>query len=215
MNIEQTRDWMINHQVRPWNVVDPKVLHTLGEIKREAFVPEHYRALAFADTEIPLPAGQKMLKPVVEGRLLQALDLDNHHQVLVVGTGSGFFTALAARIAHHVTAIDLHEELTNYAETKLALDRTGNVDLHTADFATWQPDKRFDRIVLTGGLPQFDARLPEWLNEGGVAIAPLGAAPNMEVERLTRTDESYTRESLFETVLPELQNVSIQPTFRF
>lgn len=214
-DFEQSRDWMINHQVRPWNVFEPGVLDVLGRIKRESFVPEAYRNLAFVDTEIPLPAGQRMLKPVLEGRLLQALQLDDTDSVLVVGTGSGFFTALVAASAGRVTAIEIHEELTNYAGTKLALAKIGNVELLTADYADWAPAKTFDRIVLTGGLPQFDERLPEWLNDGGFAIAPIGTAPSMEIERIRRNGEHYTRETLFENVLPRLENVGTQPTFTF
>jgi len=104
MNIETSREWMINNQVRPWNVLDEDVLATLAAIKREQFVPERYRDIAFVDTEIPLPCGQSMLKPVVEGRLLQALRLDGSHDVLVVGTGSGYLTACIAALAGNVTA---------------------------------------------------------------------------------------------------------------
>lgn len=214
-DFEQSRDWMINHQVRPWNVFTPAVLNALGKIKREDFVPEAYRNLAFADTEIPLPAGQRMLKPVLEGRLLQALQADAAESVLVVGTGSGFFTGLVAASADSVVTIELHEELTNYAGTKLALAKLGNVELVTADYTTWTPGRCFDRIILTGSLPAFDERLPEWLNDGGFAIAAIGSAPSMEIERISRTGEHYTRETLFENVLPELEHVGEPPAFRF
>ncbi|MBT8422330.1 MAG: protein-L-isoaspartate O-methyltransferase [Gammaproteobacteria bacterium] len=215
VDMEQARHWMINHQIRPWNVFEPDVLNAFDEIHREDFVPEAYRNLAFVDTEIPLPDNRRMLKPVLEGRLLQALELTDDVDVLVVGTGSGFFTALIASIARHVTAIDNSEELTNYAQTKLGLARISNVTLTTAVFADWTPDKQFDRIVLTGGLAVFDERLPEWLTDGGIAIAPIGEAPSMNVERIARSGDNYTRTRLFETVVPELRDTVEPSDFRF
>ena len=215
MDIESNRDWMINNQVRPWNVLDEDVLATLRAIKREQFVPEPYRDLAFVDTEVPLPCGQRMLKPVVEGRLLQLLELDGSHDVLVVGTGSGYLTACIAALAGSVTAIDIHEELTNHAQTTLALARVGNTTLETADFTTYHPAQAFDRIVVTGGLPAFDERIAEWLKPGGRAIVAIGEAPSMEVEAITRSDSEYQREALFETVLPMLENVAAPAAFEF
>ena len=214
-DIEQSRHWMINHQIRPWNVFEPAVLNSFSEIRREEFVPEAYRNLAFADTEIPLPDGRRMLKPVLEGRLLQALELADEHDVLVIGTGSGFFTALIATIASHVTAIDNSEELTNYAQTKLGLARIGNVTLTTADFSDWAPDRQYDRIVVTCGLADFDERLAEWLKDGGFAIAPIGEAPNMNVERIARDGDCYSRTRLFETVVPALRGAAAPSDFSF
>ena len=215
MDIEITRSWMINHQIRPWNVFDNQVLSTLGKIKREEFIPDAYKELAFADTEIPLPQGQHMLKPILEGRLLQALQLEDHHNVLVVGTGSGYLTACIAAITAHVTAIDIHEELTHSAQTAIALSRLGNTELLTVDFNDYQPANQFDRIVLTGSLPVFDEKLPEWLSEDGLLVLPLGKAPNMEIEAVRRSGEHYSRTQLFETVLPPLENASQAPAFHF
>ena len=215
MNIEQTRDWMIKHQIRPWNVLDEQVLSTLSNVKREEFVPEQYRELAFADTEIPLSQGRHMLKPIVEGRLLQALELDDEHSVLVVGTGSGYLTACIAALTRHVTAIDCNEQLTNHAQTALALARISNTELLTVDFNDYEPDRQFDRILLTGSLPELDPRLPEWLTDGGLLILPIGTAPNMEIEAIRRTGDQYSRTPLFETVIRRLENRPERPTFTF
>jgi len=215
MDIEMTRSWMINHQVRPWNVFDDQVLGTLNKIKREEFVPEPFRELAFADTEIPLPQKQHMLKPILEGRLLQSLQLEDQHDVLVVGTGSGYLTACIAAITAHVTAIDIHEELTHSAQTAIALSRLGNTELLTADFNDYQPENQFDRIILTGSLPVFDDRLPEWLKDEGLALLPLGAAPSMEIESIRRSGSQYSRERLFETVVTPLENVAAKTEFQF
>ncbi len=215
MDIEMTRSWMINHQIRPWNVFDDQVLGTLNKIKREEFVPEPFRELAFADTEIPLPQNQHMLKPILEGRLLQSLQLEDQHDVLVVGTGSGYLTACIAAITAHVTAIDIHEELTHSAQTAIALSRLGNTELLTVDFNDYQPANQFDRIILTGSLPLFDERLPEWLKEGGLALLPLGTAPDISIESVWRSGNQYRRERLFETEVSSLENVASKPAFQF
>lgn len=215
MDTELTRDWMINHQIRPWNVFDSRVLDTLGKIEREVFVPEAYAELAFADIEIPLPHGQHMLKPALEGRFLQALQLEDHHDALVVGTGSGYLTACIAALTGRVTAIDIYEELTHSAQTAIALNRLGNTELLTADFNSYQPAQQFDRIILTGSLPAFDSRLPEWLNDDGLLILPLGVAPTMDIEAIQRTGQHYSRTPLFETQLSPLENIAPPPEFHF
>ena len=94
----RARETMVEQQVRPWDVLDARVLETLATIPREAFVPDAVRALAYADTALPLAHGERMMKPVLEGRMLQALLPADGESVLEIGTGSGYFTACLARL---------------------------------------------------------------------------------------------------------------------
>ena len=119
MNIEQARFNMIEQQIRPWDVLDSSVLELLAIVKREDFVPSAYRALAFVDTEVPLPGGQCMLAPKVEARLLQELAVHKHERVLEIGAGSGFMAALLAHRAQHVTTLESDPELAELARTNL------------------------------------------------------------------------------------------------
>ena len=96
MNFERARFNMVEQQIRPWDVLDMDVLDLLMTVKREEFVPPAHKTLAFADVEIPIGGGQTMLKPVIEGRILQALPLKRSDSVLEIGTGSGYFAALLA-----------------------------------------------------------------------------------------------------------------------
>jgi protein-L-isoaspartate(D-aspartate) O-methyltransferase len=208
LNFEPAREQMVYHQIRPWDVLDQRVLDTLARIPRERFVPSRYQQLAFADTEIPLPCGQRMLKPILEGRLLQALGAGNRHHTLVVGTGSGYVTACVAPLSDHVTAIDIHPELTDAAAARLADEKIRNVELQTADFSSLTPTSGFDRILMTGSIPLFDPRIPDWLNDGGQAIVIVGSEPTMTVERIIRSGDHYVREQLLETVVQRLENVS-------
>ena len=119
MNFERARYNMIEQQVRPWSVLDPNVLRTLGAIPRERFVPPDYRCLAYSDTRIPLGHGQTMMPPVVEGRLLQALELAGDENVLEIGTGSGYVTACLAGMAHSVESVDIYDDFTASAREQI------------------------------------------------------------------------------------------------
>jgi len=154
MNFERARFNMIEQQVRPWSVLDPDVLGALGSLPRERFVPDAYRRLAYSDTRIPLDHGQTMMPPVVEGRLLQALELHPDDHVLEIGTGSGFVTACLARLAHSVESVDIHEDFT--ATTRDRLHRLGieNVELSSGDASRgWDGGRQYDAIALTGAVP--------------------------------------------------------------
>lgn len=215
MNIELTRERMIYHQIRPWDVSDKRVLAALAATPREQFVPETYRRLAFADTSIPLACGQTMLKPVLEGRLLQALQVEPEHQTLVIGTGSGFLTACVAALSAKVISIDIHAELIHAAAIKLADEKVHNVELQNLDFNNLKPDTGFDRILVTGSMPLFDERVLEWLKDNGQLVMITGTAPNMKVELISRSAQQFTRESLFETVVPPLENIATPAAFNF
>src|SRR5262245_61433180 len=111
MNYEQARFNMVEQQIRTWEVLDPGVLELLFAVKREDFVPEGHREIAFADLEIPLGHGEAMMQPKVEARILQELAIQSHETVYEVGTGSGYLTALLASRARHVTSAEVHADL--------------------------------------------------------------------------------------------------------
>jgi len=215
MRTEIARQHMIYNQIRTWDVVDKSVLATLASVPRERFVPDQFRELAFADVALPLPCGQTMLKPVVEGRMLLHLDVRESDRVLVIGTGSGFMTACIAKRADRVTSIDIHRRLIDEAIVKLADEQIYNVDATTADFNAYEPTHTYDRILVAGSMPLFDERLPEWLKPHGKLIMITGQAPTMTVELLERHMNTYTRRGLFETVVQKLENVPAPPPFIF
>lgn len=212
---DSTRDWMINHQIRPWNVFAPAVLAALGAVHREDFVPPAYRALAFAETEIPLPHGQRMLKPIVEGKLLGLLEPADQHTALVIGTGSGFLAACLAQLVSSVTSLDRIAELNAMAAERLSAAAITNVQLETTDFRDFQPAAAVDRILITGSLPAFDPGLVDWLKPDGKLLVATGSLPVMRVERVTRRGEEFTREAMFETVLPPLHVPQTTSGFSF
>ena len=208
MNLENARHNMIEQQIRPWEVLDQRVLDLLNEIPRENFVPQRYLKLAYADTTIPLGDEQVMMPPRVEARILQALNIQADETVLEVGTGSGYVTALLASLAEHVYSVDINTEMTRTAGEKLADHGIINVTLETGDAARgWDAHAPYDVIVLTGSLPLLPNNFKQALTVGGRLLAIVGDAPAMDVVLITRVGESeWTQETLFETDLPPLIN---------
>ncbi|MBB6185127.1 protein-L-isoaspartate(D-aspartate) O-methyltransferase [Oleiagrimonas soli] len=215
MNLELARQNMIENQVRSWEVLDPRVLDVMGRVRREDFVPDAYRNLAFADLALPLGHGESMMKPVLEGRMLQALNLTGTEDVLEIGTGSGFVTACLATLSRRVASVEMHAEFTARAGERLRAASIENVELiHAEAVNEYQPGGVFDVIVVTGAVVEVPARFSRWLKPGGRMFAVRGHAPIMEAVLLHHEgDGRYREESLFETDLPYLKNA--QPESRF
>ena len=217
MNFEKARFNMVEQQVRTWAVLDERVLELLETTHREDFVPVRYRKMAFTDMAIPLDHGQNMMKPVVEGRLLQALELKPDETVLEIGTGSGFITACLAQLAKRVVTVDIHEQFTKEAEAKLKEKDIHNVEFETGDVMTgWQPEQAHDVLVVTGSVQDIPDHFRGWVNPNGRMFVICGEAPAMEAKLLTKLNATEWREeSLFETDLARLINAEKAPEFEF
>ena len=142
MNLELARANMVEQQIRPWEVLDPVVLELLYTVPREEFVPPAMRNLAFADLEIPIGEGEKMMAPRIEARILQGLALRKTERVLEVGTGSGYLTALLARCAAHVHSLEIRPALAAFGRANLERNGTDNVTLEVGDGARGNPSSR-------------------------------------------------------------------------
>lgn len=210
------RENMVEQQVRPWDVLDLRVLEVLAKLPREAFVPEIHRALAYADLEIPLGQGRRMMKPVIEGRALQALAIQADEDVLEIGTGSGYLSACLGALARDVVSLEMEPELA--ASARARLDATGlgnNVRIENVDAFAYSTDRRFDAICVTGAVESIPARFLEWLRPGGRLFVVRGQSPVMEAV-LHHADVNGARvESLFETDLPYLSGAAPAPKFVF
>lgn len=211
----QARQNMIENQVRPWEVLDARVLHVLRTVPREDFVPPAHRNLAFADTALPIGHGEVMFKPVVEGRILQALALQPGERVLEIGTGTGFLTTCLARLAGHVTSIEIHAELAETARANLAAAQVRNAHLEVADamrpFAAGEP---YDVVLVGGGVYTLPEHVRALVKPGGRLFAFVGESPVLQAMLATRADATHwSNESLFETDTPYLRNA--EPPRRF
>lgn len=220
MDFDQARLNMIESQIRTWDVLDQAVLDAVATVKREDFVPERYRELAFADMQIPLgPAsgdpGEVMLSPKLEARMLQELMLSPGDKVLEIGTGSGYVTALLSTLASQVVSIEIVPQFTERAQGRLqsAGVSSGNVALEVGDGAQgWEQAAPYDAILLTASVPLLPESFKSQLKRGGRLLAVIGDEPAMTATLITRVGETdYSKRGLFETCIPPLRNVP-QPT---
>lgn len=217
MDMEQARYNMVEQQIRPWEVLNQDVLDLLFKVRREDFVPEAHRALAFVDMEIPLGHGQAMWTPKLEARAIQELAIRPIDRVLEIGSGSGYLTALLASQAADVVSVDIIPEFTADATRKLRAHGFDNVALHTGDAARdWPDEAGFDVIVLTGSTPLLSDAWLRRLKVSGRLFAITGEAPVMAAQLITRTAPGATRSvTLFETCVAPLINAPQPAAFVF
>jgi protein-L-isoaspartate(D-aspartate) O-methyltransferase len=217
MDIEQARFNMVEQQIRPWEVLDQRVLDLLWINKREEYVQEKYRTLAFADLQIPLGFGEVMLAPKLEARIVQELAITQHDRVLEVGTGSGYMTALLAASARDVKSVEIIPELAAFGAANLKVHGIANISLEIGDAARgWANGGPYDVIVLTGSTPALPQAFFESLNPGGRLFAVVGEAPVMKATLYNyAATGGYSSSELFETVVPPLKNALQRARFVF
>jgi protein-L-isoaspartate(D-aspartate) O-methyltransferase len=217
MDIERARFNMIEQQIRPWDVLDDGVLSLLEVVKREDFVPAAYRALAFVDTEVPLPEGECMLAPKVEARLLQALKVQRHERVLEVGTGSGHMAALLGHKALQVHSMEIKPTLAQLARDQLRRAGVQNVTVHEADGADGLAEEApFDAILLSGSVARVPPALLDQLKPGGRLVGIVGTDPIMRAVRIDRgAGDRFETAELFDTVAQRLIGFEEPPRFKF
>jgi protein-L-isoaspartate(D-aspartate) O-methyltransferase len=216
-NTSEARFNMIEQQIRTWEVLDPTVLALLDKVPRENFVAPSQVGLAFADVELPIGHGQTMLSPKLEGRILQALNVKKTDRVLEIGTGSGYLTALLANLAAHVTSVEIQPELSAIAKSRLQAQHVDNVTLYVGDAASgFAAAAPYDVIVFTGALPLAPTAAEKMLTIGGRLFAVTGSMPIMQASLTQRvSQDGFSRETLFETCLPLLENAPAANQFKF
>lgn len=209
---------MVEQQIRPWDVLDNRVLEALAKLPREAFVAEANRAIAYGDLQLPIGHGEVMLKPVVEARVLQALALQPGDSVLEIGAGSGWFSACLGALAGEVLGLERHADFVDAARARLdATGLGGNVALEAADAMAWDTDRRFDVVCVSGAVAEVPERFLRWLRPGGRLFAVRGRAPAMEAVLVRAGGDAVNApriESLFETEIPYLAGAEPAPAFR-
>ena len=216
IDLERARYNMIEQQIRPWDVLDQRVLDTFASVPREEYVPERYRRLAFADVRIPLGHGQTMMNPNVEGRLLQALAIEPDDSVLEVGTGSGFLTACLGQLGARVDSVDIFPEFIERARGLLRRHGVSNASLYSGDARLDWGSQLYDVIALTGALPKLPDSWRRRMAVGGRLFAVVGVEPAMEAVLVNRVGEQeWEQISLFETDLTYLIGYDKPSSFQF
>ncbi|MBE9533142.1 MAG: protein-L-isoaspartate O-methyltransferase, partial [Proteobacteria bacterium] len=173
------------------------------------------QGLAYADTDLPIGFGQVILSPIVLGRLLQALDIQPDELVLEIGTGTGYFTALLAQLAMHVTSVEIVPELSAIATENLA--DVDNVTLSVGDASKgWALADRIEVIVSTAAFVTVPDDYLQSLTVGGRMLAVVGEGDAMTVQMIRRVTEwEWQTETIFETVIPAMINAEPHEQFEF
>lgn len=209
---------MQKQQLSTCGIHNESLLRLLSQVPREEFVPEKFRDFACSDFRIPLAHEQQMMTPLEEATILQALNVQKHHTVLEIGTGSGYLTALLAKQAKHVFSLEYYADLTQNAQKKLTAHNIDNVTLITEDGIHGYVEKApYDIIVLTGSVENLDKSFhPQLLHEGKL-LTIIGKAPFMEVNLLTldNAQEKWQTKTLFETNVKPLINRFQKNAFQF
>lgn len=209
----RTRETMVEQQIRPWGVLDVRVLDVLARMPRDAFVAEQLRHLAYADTELPIGRGETMLKPVLEGRALQALQVQPEESVLEIGNGSGYLTACFAQLGREVVGIERHADLAEAAQARVAAQGCTNATVRCADAFDWNPGRGFDVIFVGAAVAEMPKRFIEWLNPNGRMFVVCGKGAVMEAQLLRHAVNEIRTEALFETHLAYLAGAQPAPAF--
>jgi protein-L-isoaspartate(D-aspartate) O-methyltransferase len=216
MDTLAARHQMVDQQIRTWEVLDPRVLDALAAVPREAFVPEHYRELAFADAPIPIGFGQSMLAPKLQGRILQALGVNAGDSVLEVGSGTGYLSACLSLLGASAHSIDIQAEFIAFAQANLRSVPDAHVQFEIRDAFSAAALGEYDVVAVTGSLPVYDTRFEQSLRVGGRLFVIVGEAPVMDAILVRRVDANeWIRESLFETVVEPLINATAAQKFVF
>jgi protein-L-isoaspartate(D-aspartate) O-methyltransferase len=212
-----SREQMVSHQLRTWDVLDEAILDAVRTLPREVFAPAGFRDVAYADIEIPLAHGQRMLAPKIVGRILQSLAVKPGERVLEIGTGSGYLTACLARLGAQVTSVEVFADLADAARRHLAaVGLAGPRVLEGDALAGGVPNETFDAIAITGSMPNYDDRFESLLRPGGRLFVVVGEGPAMDARLITRPKEGAREQrSLFETQLGALVNAARTEAFRF
>ena len=153
MNFEQARVNMVEQQIRPWEVLDQRVLDAFLACPRDAFVPPQYQGIAYSDTRVPIGHGETMMSPKLEGRLLQALDIQSHERGLEIGTGTGYLSWLLTTFSQHLISIDIHTDFIDNAAKQLRARGVNNIELITRDGCDGLAQSApYDFIAVTGAM---------------------------------------------------------------
>jgi protein-L-isoaspartate(D-aspartate) O-methyltransferase len=167
---------MVERQLRRRGISDERVLAAMREVPRELFVPESQRRRSYADSALPIGSGQTISQPWIVAAISQATELSGDERVLEVGTGSGYSTAVLARLAREVLSIERHAELATEAAQRLRELGIANVEVSVGDGSRGLPERGpFDAIAVHATAPEPPHSLFEQLAPGGRLVIPIAS----------------------------------------
>ena len=182
-------------RLRTAGINDERVLSAFEQVPRHEYVPEAVAARAYDDASLPLVDGQTISQPSTVARMLQFLEIEKDHRVLEVGTGSGFQTALLAKMASQVFSIERIEKLARHARRVLDKEGIYNVNIQLGDGTLgWSKYQPYDRIVVAAAGEKVPQKLIEQLADKGRMMVPVGDGRSQDLFLITKTDGRVSRE---------------------
>lgn len=214
-DFETARRRMVDNQLRTANITDRRLLAAMGEIARERFVPENRRALAYADTVHQLGAGRALASPAPFAKLVQLADVASGDSVLDVGAGTGYSSAVLARLAGHVTALESDPALADQARVKLADGGETNVGVQHGPLDGSDQREQYDVILVEGAVREVSPKLFSLLKDGGRLVALVLDGGTTSARIFVRSGDEITHRTEFNTTLPPLASVASSESFVF
>lgn len=188
------REAMVRDQIAARGVKDARVLAAMRQVPRHEFVPEHLRAQAYGDHALPIGGGQTISQPYIVAKMTELLDVHPEHTVLEIGTGSGYQTAILAKLARRVFSLERVPELARTAIERMRRYSSDNVKIQIFDGSLgWRDMGPFDRILVTAGAPSLPRPLLEQLKEGGKVVIPEGTLSGQRLVLYEDTPEGVVR----------------------
>ncbi len=184
--------------LRHHGIRDARVLEAMERTPRDLFVEEGWRDHAWDDIALPIACGQTISQPYIVAYMTEQLEVEPHHRVLEIGTGSGYHAAVLARLARRVFTIERHRELLERARRRFALLGLDNIESRLGDgHKGWPEAAPFDRIIVTAAASRVPEALLDQLAEGGVMVIPVGTPYGyQELVKIIRTSRGYERKHL-------------------
>jgi protein-L-isoaspartate(D-aspartate) O-methyltransferase len=216
MDYAAARHNMVESQIRPNRVTDPLVMAAMAEVPREAFLPKSLRGVACVDEDIPLGNGRYMMEPLVLARLLQGAEIAAGDMVLVIGCATGYCSAVLARLANTVVALEYDPDLAEAATATL-----GNFEIDTVAIVEgplrdgYAKQGPYDVIFFCGAVAEIPGAIREQLSVGGRLVAVVSEGGMGKAVVVTRRDGHYSRLELFDAATPLLSGFEPKPSFVF
>ncbi len=198
MDLEKQKKIMLEQHLIERNIVNRDVLDAMSKVKREIFVPRDKRAYAYDDNPLPIGCNQTISQPFIVAYMTQHLELSSEHEVLEIGTGCGYQTAILAKIAKHIYTVERYKELSMKARENLNFLGIENVTYNTGDGTNGFPEYApFDRIMVTAAPQKIPEKLVEQLKPGGIMVLPVGKIGGVqELLQVHKTDDGYKKKHL-------------------
>jgi protein-L-isoaspartate(D-aspartate) O-methyltransferase len=196
-NYKLAREDMVRTQLIPRGIHDTRVLHAMGEVPREKFVPDPMKLYAYEDSPLGIGNGQTISQPFIVALMTEALELTGNETTLEIGTGSGYQAAILSRLSRVVYTVERIASLME--KSRNVLNKLGYANIHLKVYdgtLGWSENAPYDAIMVTAGAPAIPNPLVAQLKEGGRLVVPVGDRLSQELIKIVRKGENYYQKDL-------------------